>query len=944
MEWPTGTVTFVFTDIVGSTPLVHALGDRYLALLEEHNAIMRDAWRAHGGVEVKTEGDSFFVVFSDADAAIAAAAHAQRTLSEHRWHDGVSIKVRIGIHTGEASLVGRDYLGSSVNVAARVQAAAHGDQILLTQATLDAAALSDGLTVTELGSHGLKGVPGAVQLYQLTGAGLAAVFPPPITLRAVRHNLPTPPTELVGRAAIVDEIEATLLDDARVLTLVGPGGIGKTRLALEVAHDLLAYRPGGAYFVEAAPLTEDPELLPTIAAAMSIEAVAGRPLLAQIAAAASEPTLLVLDNLEHLPTAGAVVAELVATAPSIQVLATSRSRLRIRAERCIEVLPLATVAETETHRSDAPSPASALFLSRGSAIVGRRAWSNADLDVVTEVVERLDGVPLAIELAAARLADRSLSEIRDGLARATELLTEGDLDLPVRQRSMDAAIRWSLDLLPDSTRTLLGALSAFRGGASRDALEAVSGRAIDDDLVSLAAASLIRRDEEGRVRVLEPVRMVAEAEIDDAAAVEGAHVAWYLDLARRAWDGIAGPQQREWAARLRHEDPNLEAAIHRAAPDTALEIVANAGRVWGRTGKALRGAELVERSLDAASLAAPARARAWLVLGNLRRLLGQFQAADAALIESIRIAAASGDVETEHLATIQRGEVLRATGQADLAYGLLTSCVERIQEEAPRLTPMALQNLALTRLPVDASAALGLLRRAADAFLEQGDLEGHVRSLTNLASSAQDAGESETAQAAIAAAQHHIADLDDPRLIAQIHAVAGYVDFLRGDPASAEAHSRAAVELYEAVGDRDGVIAASRNLVTFIEADEDRRAEALEVAESNHALARATGRMSHLDALQAAYSALALGQAGRAVRIIAGEDLETGPHGSFLAVVLALGQARIGNEAGALDSLATAARLPDRETIGPDILSQVEAELGSERFAAIWNVSSDLTS
>lgn len=930
--FPTGILTFLFTDMVGSTPLVHALGDRFLPLLEEHNAVLRRAWKEHGGIEVKTEGDSFFVVFEDPRAAVAAAVQGQQGLMAHQEHDGIALKVRMGMHTGEASLVGNDYIGPAVIVASRVQTAAHGDQILITDETLSAALPLGELTTTDLGLHGLKGVPTPVQIHQISGPGLPSIFPPPVTLRAARHNLPTAPTSLVGRDEMVSEVSGMLLDDAPVVSLIGPGGIGKTRLALEVGNRLLAYRPGGVFLVEAATMRSSDEILVGVAEAMKIELTDSSPVVDQIARRVDGHMLVVTDNLEHISDAGEAIAQLVATVPNIQVLATSRTRLRIRAERCVTVEPLSLPPAGADLDALAEAASSALFLERARAVSHGYRFSTADAEVVGELTRRLDGLPLAIELAAARLAERTLSQILEGLADAAELLAEGDLDLPPRQRSMEAAIRWSLDLLPDPAREVLAAASVFRGGAARDALEAVMRRGIDRDLDILTAASLIRRSTDGRVSILEPIRAIAEPRNDPRFAE--AHVGWFLDLARRAWEGIAGAQQQEWAARMGPEDANLDVAIQRADPETALEIAALAGRVWGRTGKLLHGIHVVESSLERAPATAGALARAHLVIGNLRRLLGHLAEARADLARAVDLAVERHDSEIEVLAQIQLAEVDRALGDHQRGRDALEELLPRISDA--RLHAMALQNLALTYMQTDAARSMQLLDESADGFAHVLDRDQEAGALANLALVAVQLGQHDRAGAALDRALTVSSELD-PMVRAQVEVSAGLVAFHAGDPDEAERVTRRALERYEAMDRADAILLCRQNLSTFIGEDASRMEESAQLAEEAVRFGRSRGLAVPPDLLyRATYAAFQVHRPARIIDLISADDLEQHPLGGPLSVLLAVAQADLGNPDGAEQTLRCARSRPGLALIMPDPLEHLRLVLGPERFSAAW--------
>jgi len=953
--WPTGTVTFVFTDIVGSTPLVHALGDRFLPLLETHNTLLRAAWNRHRGIEVKTEGDSFFVAFADATDAIHACADGQRALREHEWPEGVALRVRMGMHTGEATLIGRDYLGAAVNVAARVGAAAHGDQILLSGDTTRAASWNDDLAPRALGMHGLRGLPSAIELHQLTGPGLPDTFPMPTTLRAAQHNLPHPPTELLGRETLITEIEAMLDAGARLVTLIGPGGIGKTRLALEVAHRLIPYVPGGVWFIEAAALTRADELLPAIAEAIQLEASGGHDLVEQIADACTEPTVLVLDNLEHLPLAGEAIGALLAGCATLTIITTSRSRVRLRAERAVSVGPLEIPSVEATTAADlTASAAGALLQERVNAIRGR-AVDDDDARDASTLARRLDGIPLAIELAAARLDAHTFAAVLAGLDQSADVLSQGDLDLPERQRSMMATIRWSLDLLPASARALLATLSVFRGGASREALEALAGRDIGSEIAALEAASLTHRRPDGRIGILEPIRAVAAETVPDAAALERAHAAWFADLARRSWDAIAGPQQSSWVSLLIPEEANIEAAIARADPDDALDIASHIGRAWGRMGRSFRGADIMERCLDAASTQAPARARAWLVLGNLRRLMGDVDAARLGLNESIRVAQAAGDHGTAALARIQLGDVERLSGHPETAIAELEQAVRASEGLDARLHAMATGSLGAALEQADQMRSMMLIEEAAAAFDALGDDAEAARALSNLAAVAARHDLLPRAIDALDRAMSRAESLADPIARADLLTNAGWLSHASGDHARGMELTRTAISLYEAERSVPGMIRALSNLGSMLRDSPDGREESLALLERAIAIRGHDALRRLVPALgaMAAEVAMRLGQPTRALRIILAEDHASPDDGVLLTVLLAVAQARIGNLEGAGASVVRAASrartappasMRAQASAYEPYLIELEQVLGTGAIAPLRRAGSDVIS
>src|SRR2546430_439242 len=469
-ELPTGTVTFLFTDIEGSTQLLRELGDGYASVWKQHQLIIREALAAAGGAEVGTEGDSFFAAFSSAPGAVRAAVAAQRGLAAHAWPAGYSVRVRMGLHTGDGVLSGSDYVGMDVHRAARIASAAHGGQLIVSEATraLIENSLPAGASLRDLGKHRLKDILQPEHLYDLVIEGLPAEFPPPRTLEARPNNLPVPLTSFVGREDQIDEIKE-LLRQVRLLTLTGPGGTGKTRLALQVAAETVRDYTDGAFFVDLSPVT-DPGLVPTvIARALGVAEVAGVPILETLKTQLQhKELLLVVDNFEQVTAAGGVVEDLVSTAPKLKVLITSRMVLSLRGEHEYGVPPLEppdpkSIADLDTlNRSEAVR----LFTERALAIQPRFRLTSENAQAVAEITARLDGLPLAIELAATRVKVLTPQQMLPRLERGLSLLVSGGRTLPERQRTLRGAIAWSYDLLDKPEQSLFRRLSVFSGGCA----------------------------------------------------------------------------------------------------------------------------------------------------------------------------------------------------------------------------------------------------------------------------------------------------------------------------------------------------------------------------------------------------------------------------------------------------------------------------------------------
>jgi predicted ATPase len=523
---PTGTVTFLFTDIEGSTRLLHELGERYAHALAEHRRVLRDAFARHGGVEVDTQGDAFVVAFARATDALAAATEGRDALAAG------PIRVRMGLHTGEPLLTEEGYLGIDVHRAARIAAAGHGGQILVSQSTRD---LASGEALRDLGEHRLKDLTAPERIYQLADGD----FPP---LKSLDHtNLPLAGSALVGREPELRELVELLSNGARLVTLTGPGGSGKTRLALQAAGELVATYDD-VWFVPLAPLYDAELVLPTVAQTVGASGELSETL-------RGKRTLLVLDNFEHLLDASPGLAELLRNAEGVRVLATSRSPLRIGVEHEVPLDPLPDF------------DAATLFVERARA-AGRRLELD---DAVIEICRRLDGLPLAVELAAARSRLLDPKTMLRRLDQRLPLLTGGPRDAPERQRTLRDTIAWSHGLLPSELQALFRRLAVFAGGCSLEAAEAVCNVSFDE-IAALVEASLLKPLGTGRFLMLETIReygLDRLQEAGEAQELEAAHAAHFLELAEQAGPHLSGggAEQSDWFRRLEEERDNLRAAI-----------------------------------------------------------------------------------------------------------------------------------------------------------------------------------------------------------------------------------------------------------------------------------------------------------------------------------------------------------------------------------------------
>jgi predicted ATPase/class 3 adenylate cyclase len=632
MALPSGTVTLLFSDIEGSTRLLEQLGQRYADVLDEHRRLIRGAIAGHGGQEVRTEGDAFFVAFARAGDAVSAAVAAQRGLAGFKWPQGLAVRVRIGVHTGEPRVVGGDYVGIDVHGAARICAAAHGGQVVVSEATqkLLASEPVDGVHLQDLGEHRLKDLSRPMRLYQVAADGLVVAFPP---LRAVERPHTdgagqwAAATALFGRDADVAEV-ARLVGElrCRLVTLVGPGGVGKTRLAIAAAERLAGSFADGARFVALASIVEARELSPAIARALSAPIREGESSHAAVLRYLSDRhLLLVLDNFEQLVEGAPLVGEMISACPGLTVLATSREPGRLAAERLFPVRPLAVpnaCAEASAIELER-CPSVAMFLDRARARDPEFAIDRANARAVSEICRRLDGLPLALELAAARVGLLAPAELAARLDHALGVLVGGTRDAPDRQRTLRAAIDWSFDLLTDAERQTFARMAVFPGGATVAVAEAVTEASLET-LESLVAKQLLVRHGD-RLMMLETVREYAVerlAEDPDADTVQARLAEWCGQVARVTAPDLRGAQRSTSLARLDGELPNVLAvlswALEQGRAELLLRLLGDLGDYWWYSSRWQEGLPWFNAALDhAASASGHARATTLLYRARL---------------------------------------------------------------------------------------------------------------------------------------------------------------------------------------------------------------------------------------------------------------------------------------------------------------------------------------
>jgi predicted ATPase/class 3 adenylate cyclase len=682
---PTGTVTFMFTDIEGSTRLVQDLGDRWPGILETHNDLARQALAAHEGVLVRTEGDAVFAAFEQAADGVAAAVDFQRALDGASWPDDGVIRVRIGLHTGAGVLGGGDYVGLDVHRAARIAATGHGGQIVVSDATatLVGQLLPEDASLRDLGKHLLKDLTEREAIFQIVIDNLSDQFPPLKTLDRVAHNLPVQMTSFVGRENELAEA-MRLLEGTRILSLLGPGGTGKTRLALQIAAESSENYPDGTFFVPLAPIT-DPDLIPsTILSALGVPAStkSQSPQEHLVEVFSQRSALLVLDNFEQLVDGGEVVAALVKSSPGSRVLVTSRIPLRVAGEQEMPIAPLSVGEGGEEADLAALGavPAVQLFVERVMAVNRGFVLTHDNAASVAELVRRLDGLPLAIELVVPQLRILPVEAVLERLDPSR--LGGGSRDAPERHQTLWNAISWSVETLPEQSRDLLCRLAVFVEGGRLEEIEAVFGDEVIEDLATLVEHSLLVRDQSSagvRFRWLRVIREYAHKMLEDSGQSESlaaAHAETYASLAEAAADQVLMVERPHWLEVLDRDHDNLRAALHWAIDnqetDIAFRLSSALWRFWQTRGHIHEARAALDRVMALEGGAASLRAKVIEASGGIAWWQGDLETADEAYARALQMQRELGD-PAEIANALFNNALTRAYGSNDveMAGGML---------------------------------------------------------------------------------------------------------------------------------------------------------------------------------------------------------------------------------------------------------------------------------
>lgn len=853
---PTGTVSFLFTDIEGSTETLQRLGDQvYGGLLEEHHRLLREAFQRVSGHEINTQGDAFFVAFAEARDAVAAAVAAQQAVVAHTWPGGLPVRVRMGLHTGEPTLGPGIYVGIDVHRAARICSAGYGGQILLSERTHAEAerALPPGVSLRDLGEHRLKDLARPEHIYQIVIPGLPADFPPLKSLDLKTNNLPALElTSFVGRERELGEVKR-LLSEARLVTLIGPGGAGKTRLSLQVAAELVEKFPHGVWLVELAPLSDPAVIVQVVATVFGVREMPGRPLLdSLIDYLRTRELLLVLDNCEHLVAASAHLASaLLRGCPKLRILATSREPLGTAGEAPYRV-PSLTVPDPRRVTSVdqlTQFDATRLFLERASISNPSYVVTDALAPVVAQISQRLDGIPLAIELAAARVKVLPVEQIATRLDDRFRLLTGGSRTGLMHHQTLRAAVDWSYDLLAEDERVLFRRLSVFAGGFALEAAEAVcagDGLAAEDvlDLLarlvdkSLAVAEAMANDI--RYRMLETIRVYSRGrlvESGEAASVQQRHLDWHLGVAEQAESAVQGPDQLTWLDRLELDFDDFRAALQRAKADGAsveagARLAGALHRFWALRGYLREGRGWLEDAAALNAVSASARAKAAYGAGVLAFHQGNYERAEALSAGSLKSCRELNDPLGIALSLNTLGIVARNRGDYRRARTLLDESLTLSRQAGHAWALAEALNIlgVVARRQGDRAQATAMFDESLALWRQLGDRWGLAATLGHLGVVARHQGDYERARALHEESLGLRRQLGDRRSVAADLSSLGVVARHLGNYEQARVLLEESLALSRELGDKLSIAATlcTLGLVAYHQDDNDRAAVLLQ--------------------------------------------------------------------------------------------------------------------
>jgi predicted ATPase/class 3 adenylate cyclase len=835
---PTGTIAFLFTDIEGSTRSWQAHGALMGAAVARHDELLRAAIETHDGHVFKTVGDAFCAVFETTAQALAAAVEAQRALAGESWVGIEAIRARMAIHVGVAEERESDYFGPAVNRVARLLSAGYGGQVLLSLPASELAheSLPPGIALRDLGEHRLKDLDRAEHVFQLIVPELPNEFAPLKTVDARPNNLPLELTPFIGRTVEIEKVKTLLLKpEVRLLTLTGPGGIGKSRLALQAVADLIDEFHDGAFFIPLAPITDPDLVVQAIAEGLSIREIAGQLLINAVRDHLRPLNLvLLLDNFEQVLDAAKLLPPLLRECPKLKIVVTSRSVLRVTGEHEIAVptlaLPFAGRNGAMTADTAMSSDAVRLFVSRARSVKADFDATDENARAIVEICQRLDGLPLAIELAAARIRMLTPQAMLPRLLSRLKLLTGGGRDLPERQQTLRGAIAWSFDLLPSEQQTLLARMSVFSRGATFESAEAVCSGVelmdvagapelgdlelpevdIFDGIESLVGHSLLRQDEDGdavRYAMLETIREFGLEKLEslgESEPVRNRHALHFMSIAEQASEDLNGAKQTDALRQIDAEIDNLRNALgwsnERGLTELALRLGRSLDGYWRSRGLLSEGRNWLERVLalgDAGD--GTLRAKVLNNLGNLANDLGDYRLAQSSYEESLAVWRARNDRRAVAVVLSNLGQVAATLGDYDSARELQAESLAIEQELGDKHgISFSLHNLGVVaHHGGDLDAARRYHEEALAIRKSIGDSGATAYSTCALAHVIHDQGDDEKAGSLFRDGIDHFRRSGDR--VGLAFALSGFAES-SGDDLSAGEHFVEALTLYQEIG------------------------------------------------------------------------------------------------------------------------------------------------
>jgi predicted ATPase len=984
---PTGTVTFLYTDIESSTRRWDEYPAVMKAAVESHDAIMRRAIESRGGTVFRTMGDAFCASFQTAQDALQAAADAQRALAAEPWPAETGpIKVRMALHTGTGEIREGDYVGPHLNRIARLLSTGHGGQVLLTQATYELVCdlPIEGFTLQDMGEHRLKDLTRPERVYQALVAGLPTAFAPLKTLDSRPNNLPPQPTPFIGRQQeLASLLELISRQDVRLVTLYGPGGTGKTRLAVQAAAELVDDFPDGVFFVDLAPIGDPSLVASEIAQTLGVPEAGEQPLIERLKDFLREKRLLLLlDNFEQVVEAGTLVSQLSQAAQNLKLLATSRAVLHLRGEKEFPVPPLQLPDHRHLPSLERLSQYEAvrLFIERARDAKPDFEVDSDNAPAVAEICYRLDGLPLAIELAAARIRVLPPSAMLARLQSRLKVLTGGARDRPARQQTLRGAIAWSYDLLEPDEKALFSRLGVFQGGATLDAIEAVccaeGDLALDmlDGVSSLADKSLLRVVEGGeadgagsgepRFMMLETIREYALERLAEDGTTEEMlrrHARFFLALAEESEPQLFRPRQLNWIGRLEAEHGNLAAALEWSLEsaeagdvELGIRLAAALAHFWSLRGYYAEGRNWLARAVAVAPEGALVRAQVLSGAGYLAYFRGDPGEAGPLLEESVRLYRQLGSTDKYQYALGTFAAYMLSTARYQDARALLDETIQvgrDLGDDWVVAIALYLQHQ-VHEVEGDQAGARALLEESLRLLRKAGDRWGTALVLQGLAMQALLSGEYVSARAGMEEALALYRQLGDKLSIASMLLGLGHVAHAEGVYERAMPLFEQALSAYSELGHRSAVADALFHMA-MSERDQSRYPQAGRLLERALIIYRQSGNK---DMVATTLSGLAhvetlAGNQSRA-RTLLDEALahfrETGNKRGMTDVLAGLSQltATAGPPAtaarllGASDALLEAIGIhlnPRERAEFEQRVSAVRAQIGDEVFQAAWD-------